>query len=106
MRCQAHLETGEPFRPLSLPISDDHPFLGKEMAEPRRFSEHTAQVIDEEVMRILREAAEKATTLIADNRAKLDTLAKKLEEAEVLDEEDIEKLLGPPKNKGVGSLCS
>jgi cell division protease FtsH len=89
--------------PVAFRDGDDHPFLGKEMAEPRRFSEHTAQVIDEEVMRILREASEKATTLIADNRAKLDTLAKKLEEAEVLDEEDIEKLLGPPVYKQTGT---
>ena len=36
-------------RPVAFRDSEDHPFLGREMAEPRRFSEHTAQVIDEEV---------------------------------------------------------
>ena len=102
-RMVTHWGMSERLGPVAFRDGDDHPFLGKEMAEPRRFSEHTAQVIDEEVMRILREASEKATTLIADNRAKLDTLAKKLEEAEVLDEEDIEKLLGPPVYKQTGT---
>ena len=78
-----------------LPHSEEHPFLGKEMAEQRRFSEHTAQVIDEEVSRLCA-AADKATAIIMQNRDKLDTLAKNLEETETLGEEDIEKLIGPP----------
>ena len=69
------------------------------MAEPRRFSEHTAQVIDEEVSRILRDASDKATAMLEDRRETLDTLAKKLEETETLDEEEIEKLIGPPVYK-------
>jgi cell division protease FtsH len=85
--------------PVAFRDSEDHPFLGREMAEPRRFSEHTAQVIDEEVSRLLREAAERATAILTENRQKLDLLAKRLEEVETLDEEEIEKLIGPPLNK-------
>ena len=71
------------------------------MAEPRRFSEHTAQVIDEEVSRLLRDAADRAAVTLDQQRAKLDLLAHKLEEIETLDEEDIESLIGPPANKKV-----
>ncbi len=69
------------------------------MAEPRRFSEHTAQVIDEEVSRLLCDASARATAMLTQQRKKLDTLARKLEETETLDEADIEKLIGPAVNK-------
>ncbi|MBN1912024.1 MAG: cell division protein FtsH, partial [Pirellulales bacterium] len=62
----------------------------------RHFSEHTAQVIDEEIVRILREASDRATTLLTEHRDKLDTLAHALEQEETLDENDIEQLIGPP----------
>ncbi len=85
--------------PVAFRDSEDHPFLGKEMAEPRRYSEHTAQVIDEEIMRLLNEASETAMTMLAQHRDKLDKLAKALEESETLDEKDIEELIGPPAYK-------
>ena len=85
--------------PVAFRDSEDHPFLGKEMAEPRRYSEHTAQVIDEEIMRLLNEAAERRGTMLAQHRDKLDKLAKALEESETLDEQDIEGLIGSPAYK-------
>ena len=42
-------------RPVFFRASEEHPFLGREMAELRDHSEHTAQLIDEEVARILRD---------------------------------------------------
>jgi cell division protease FtsH len=89
----------EKLGPVAFRDSEDHPFLGKEMAEPRRYSEHTAQVIDEEMMRILNEASDAALSLLTENRDKLDQLAKALEESETLDEKDIETLIGPPSYK-------
>ena len=77
--------------------------IGREMAEPRRFSEHTAQLIDEEVSRLLREAAEKATAMLTEHREKLDALARRLEEIETLDEAEIEKLIGPSVHKQSGA---
>jgi cell division protease FtsH len=82
--------------PVAFRDSEDHPFLGKEMAEPRRYSEHTAQMIDEEIMRILNEASDTASTMLKERREQLDKLAKALEAAETLDEKDIEELIGPP----------
>ena len=98
-RMITHWGMSDRLGPVAFRDSEDHPFLGREMAEPRRFSEHTAQVIDEEVSRLLRDASDKATAILKEHRDKLDTLAGKLEEIETLDEEEIEKLIGPPVYK-------
>ena len=108
-RMVTHWGMSERLGPVTFRDSEDHPFLGREMAEPRRFSEHTAQVIDEEVSRLLCEAADKATTLLTQNRDKLDALAHRLEEAETLGEEEIEKLIGASlykQNGAVGEAAS
>jgi cell division protease FtsH len=81
--------------PVAFRDTEDHPFLGREIAEPRRFSEHTAQTIDEEVVRILRAASERATEMLTKHRSQLDILSKALEQDESLDYEAIVKLLGP-----------
>jgi cell division protease FtsH len=81
--------------PVAYRTSEEHPFLGKEIYEQREFSDYTARLIDEEVARILHAAAERATELLGEHRPQLDTLAQQLEQREVLDELDIEKLIGP-----------
>jgi cell division protease FtsH len=88
--------------PVAFRDSEDHPFLGKEMTEPRRYSEHTAQLIDEEISRILHDASDKAFDLLTRNRDKLEALAKALEKSETLDESDIEELIGPAAYKQNG----
>jgi cell division protease FtsH len=88
--------------PVAYKTSEEHPFLGKEIYEQREFSEHTAQLIDEEIARILRSAAERATKLLEENRDKLEKLAHGLEENEVLDDVEIEALIGPPAYLGNG----
>ncbi|MDO4582509.1 MAG: ATP-dependent zinc metalloprotease FtsH [Planctomycetia bacterium] len=82
--------------PAAFRLGDEHPFLGKEMSTSRNFSDHTAQVIDEEIMRILNNASEKAAAMLRENRNKLDALAQALEIREELDESQIEQILGPP----------
>ncbi len=88
--------------PVNYVTSEDHPFLGKEIHEHRQFSEHTAQVIDEEVARILHDAADRAYRLLDENRDKLEQLTNALEEKEVLDEHEIEAVLGPSINRRAG----
>ena len=66
------------------------------MQEHRNFSERTAQVIDEEVAKILHAAADRAQSMLQEHRDKLETLAGALLEREVLDTDEIEQLLGPP----------
>ena len=73
---------------------EEHPFLGREMTESRDHSEHTAQLIDEEVSRILREADERAFNLLEEHRDDLDRLTEALIEREVLSVSEIEALIG------------
>ncbi len=79
--------------PVAFRVGEEHVFLGKEIHEPRDFSEHTAQIIDEEVSRILNEADERARTLISENRHDLDRLAEALLKREVLTPPEIELIL-------------
>jgi ATP-dependent metalloprotease FtsH len=79
--------------PMSFRIGEEHVFLGKEIQEPRDFSEGTARIIDEEVQRILREADERAYNLLQANRDKLDRLVEALLQREELLREEIDQLL-------------
>ena len=74
--------------------SEEHPFLGREMSETRDHSEHTAQLIDEEVGRILREADDRAYRLLEEHRDELERLTEALIEREVLSVAEIEEMIG------------
>lgn len=81
--------------PVSYKLADDDPFLGREIHEQRQFSEHTLQIIDNEVARILHESSDRALTLLTENREKLNTLAAALIEREEINEKEIIDLIGP-----------
>jgi cell division protease FtsH len=98
-RMVTHWGMSERLGPVAYRTSEEHPFLGKEFHEQREFSEHTAQVIDEEVARILHEAGGRATRLLEEHREKLEEVAAALEANEVLDEVEIEAILGPSANR-------
>ncbi len=98
-RMVTHWGMSERLGPVTFRDSEDHPFLGREIAEQQRFSEHTAQLIDEEVSRILRASDDRAREMLTRHRAELECLAQALEAEETLDDVAIEKLLGPPAGK-------
>jgi len=81
--------------PVSYKLSDDDPFLGREMHQQRQFSEHTMQIIDEEVATLLHQASDRAQELLSLHRENLDTVARALVENEEIGEADIENLIGP-----------
>lgn len=58
------------------------------------FSEQTAQIIDEEIHKMVESAYEKAKQLLSDNRDKLNQLAEILLQKEVIFREDLEKIFG------------
>ena len=95
-RMVTHWGMSERLGPVAFRNGEHHPFLGKEMAEPREYSEHTAQVIDEEISRILNEASNQAMQTLTEHHEKLVTLAVALDREEELDESEIEALIGPP----------
>ena len=72
---------------------ETHPFLGKELAEQRDFSEATAREIDEEVRNILHNCHEEAVGLLEENRGQLELLAETLMEEETLSATEIEDIL-------------
>ena len=73
---------------------EENPFLGREMGESSDHSQHTAQIIDEEVARILREADDRAYRLLEENREALEKITEALIEREVLSVKEIEDLIG------------
>ncbi|MGI9160444.1 MAG: ATP-dependent zinc metalloprotease FtsH, partial [Saprospiraceae bacterium] len=60
----------------------------------RPFSEHTAQLIDEEVKGMIEQQYSRAKSLLRDKRKELDALAQALLEKEVLHRTDLENLIG------------
>ncbi len=85
--------------PVAYGHDEEQPFLGREMAhEHRIFSERTAQVIDEEIAKILHSAADRAQRILTENRDKLKAVAEALLEKEILDTDEIETLIGPSVN--------
>jgi cell division protease FtsH len=84
--------------PMSFRIGEEHVFLGKEIQEPRDFSEGTAQIIDEEVQRLLREADQRAYELLDGNRIDLDRIADALLNREELSRDELEELLKENQN--------
>jgi cell division protease FtsH len=88
-----HWGMSERLGPMSLRVGEEHVFLGKELQEPRDFSETTAAIIDEEVRKLLNEADDRAYTLIAENRGKLEKLVDALMHKEELLREEIERIL-------------
>jgi cell division protease FtsH len=95
-RMVAHWGMSDRLGPVAYRHSEEHPFLGREIVEQREFSDYTARLIDEEIARILGAAQEQAAAMLADHRGQLDEVAKALEEKEVLDEFELEQLIGPP----------
>ena len=76
----------------------DHPemvFMGGGMPEQKDYSEKTAEAIDKEVSSFLAEAEKRAKEVVDSRREKLDEMVKELMEKETLEQEDIERILGP-----------
>ncbi len=84
----------EKIGPVDLRESDEHPFLGREIAQPRRFSETTAHDVDKAVGKLLREAEARDLELVRAHRPALDRLIAELEREETLDADQIKKCLG------------
>jgi len=81
--------------PVDVRESEEHPFLGREIAQPRRFSEATAQAADIAVKRLLVDAEERAIGVLEGHRARVERLVAALEQQETLDRAAIAACLGP-----------
>jgi cell division protease FtsH len=72
--------------------SDHEVFLGREITQRRDVSEHTAQLVDQEVKRTLDEAHERARTVLEKERDLLESIAAALLERETLERDEVELL--------------
>lgn len=80
--------------PVDLRESEEHPFLGREIAQPRHYSEHSAEVVDHAVQTLLQEAEQRALAVIREHPDELAHLISTLEKQETLHREQIEACLG------------
>ncbi|WP_377269984.1 ATP-dependent zinc metalloprotease FtsH [Peterkaempfera sp. SMS 1(5)a] len=71
------------------------PFLGREMAHQRDYSEEVAALVDEEVKKLIETAHNEAWEILVENRDVLDNLVLALLEKETLNKEQIAEIFKP-----------
>jgi cell division protease FtsH len=79
----------EALGPVAIGEKEHEIFLGREFSQRREISGKTAQLVDEEVRRILDNAYSEAERVLADNRQLLDAIAEALLERETLDGDEV-----------------
>ncbi len=89
-----HWGMSEKLGPVAFRRGEEHIFLGREMTQQRDFSEHTAQIIDDEVRTLMKDIERDVDTLLKQHRQQLESLAAALLEKETLEADDIEEIIG------------
>ncbi|MBI5647234.1 MAG: ATP-dependent metallopeptidase FtsH/Yme1/Tma family protein [Ignavibacteriae bacterium] len=94
--------------PLTFGAKEEEIFLGREIVQHRDYSEETAVAIDSAVRAIVLQCMKRAEDVLSENRAVLDRIALALLEREILDSEEIDKLMRgeelPPAQRNGGGL--
>lgn len=83
----------EKLGPMSYGAKEEEIFLGREIQKHRDYSERTAIEIDEEIRGIINNAMKRAEKILRDNIDLLHRLSKELLEREILDSEEIERII-------------
>lgn len=79
--------------PLNLGRAEEHPFLGRELAQPKRYSENMTWLMDQEIRKLILEAESTAEEVLTKNRHVLNALAEALVREETLERAEIEKII-------------
>ena len=79
--------------PLTFRKKEEEVFLGRDINREVTFSNQTAELIDSEVKQLILDAMSYVRKLLSDNRTKLDRLAERLMEKEILDSEEVDSLI-------------
>jgi cell division protease FtsH len=97
----------EKLGPLAYGAKEEELFLGREITKTRNFSEQTAIAIDAEVRSIVTKSMKRADKVLKDNMKILHRLSNALLEREILDSDEIDKIIRgeelPPVDKHVNS---
>jgi len=83
----------EELGPVAYGDKDESIFLGREMNRHRDYSESTAEAIDRRIRAVMDEQSVRARKILTDHREELERLANALLEHELLDREEILKVL-------------
>lgn len=83
----------EELGPITFGKSDQEIFLGRDFLKEKNYSEETSMKIDREVRKIVDICIEKAKKILFENHDKLDLLANTLIEKEVLDAQEIDRII-------------
>ncbi len=83
----------EKLGPIAYGSKEEELFLGREITRHKEVSEKTAQLIDEEVQNIVNSCMARAEKILRDNIDILHRLSKNLLEREILDNEEIDKII-------------
>jgi cell division protease FtsH len=87
-----HWGMSEKLGPVAFRRGEEHIFLGREMTQQRDFSEHTAQIIDDEISNLLKHIERDITALLEQHRTQLESLASALLDKETLEAEEIQAI--------------
>ena len=85
----------EDLGPVDLRQSEDHPFLGQSIAQPRDHADATAAQVDAAVISLLKQAEEQATKVLTEHRPRVEQLVSSLEAKETLNLDEIRLCLDP-----------
>jgi cell division protease FtsH len=88
-----HYGMSDAIGPVSFDEENGDVFLGRDYMTRKNYSEKTAELIDDEVKRLLTTLYDEAKGILAANREKLDRIADALLERETLEHGDLMKLL-------------
>ena len=80
--------------PVTFGRTEEHIFLGREMAQAKDYSEASSEVIDQEVRAFIETAEDTARNILRTNVDKLHKLARALLEKEIIDSEDVNDIIG------------
>ena len=79
--------------PLAYGTKEEEIFLGREITRSKNYSEQTAVAIDEEIKKIVTRGMERSESILSENTDALHRLANALLEREILDGEEVDKIL-------------
>lgn len=79
---------------LSLGKKEGPVFLGRDLVQHKDYSEETARIIDQEIKKIIDKAYKEADKIIKDNLETLKKLSSVLLEKEILEAQEVKKILG------------
>ena len=79
--------------PLAYGKNEEEIFLGREITKHKDYSEKTAQDIDSEIKKIVNDCMDDAVKILKDNINLLHKLSEELLEREILDSEEIDKII-------------